>query len=71
LIIFGFVQNWETGLAQLSSWILWNGILASLFTVLALGHPLSILTAFVVAPISSLNPMLACAAGLRGWYKRR
>ena len=63
LIVFGFVQNWETGLAQLSSWILWNGILASLFTVIALGHPLSILTAFVVAPISSLNPMLAC-----GWF---
>ena len=36
---------------------------AALFTAIMLGHPLSVLTAFVVAPISSLNPMLAC-----GWF---
>ena len=63
LIAYGFVLNWQTGITQLSSWILWNGTLAALFTILALGHPLSILTAFVVAPISSLNPLLAC-----GWF---
>lgn len=63
LIVYGFTLNWETGMAQLSSWILWNGILAAVFTVFALGHPLSILTSFVVAPISSLNPLLAC-----GWF---
>ncbi len=63
LIAYGFVINWQTGIAQLSAWVLWNGILASLFTILALGHPLSVLTAFVVAPISSLNPLLAC-----GWF---
>jgi len=31
--------------------------------LLALAHPLSILTAFVVSPISSLNPLLAA-----GWF---
>ena len=63
LIVSGFVINTETGLKQLSAWILWNGVLAASFTALSFGHPLSILTAFVVAPISSLNPMLAC-----GWF---
>lgn len=63
LIAYGFVQGTETGMQQVMSWILWNGSLAALFTAVMLGHPLSILTAFVVAPISSLNPMLAC-----GWF---
>lgn len=63
LIAYGFMQGMETGLQQITSWILWNGTLAALFTAIMLGHPLSVLTAFVVAPISSLNPMLAC-----GWF---
>lgn len=63
LIAYGFTQGMETGLQQITSWILWNGTLAALFTAIMLGHPLSVLTAFVVAPISSLNPMLAC-----GWF---
>jgi len=63
LIIYAFAMNFETGMQQLSSWVLWNGTLAALFTTLLLGHPLSILTAFVAAPITSLNPMLAC-----GWF---
>lgn len=63
LIAWGFFQNLETGVDMVFSWILWNGGLAALFTALMFGHPLSILTAFVVAPISSLNPMLAC-----GWF---
>lgn len=63
LIAWGFLQNTGTGIDMVTSWILWNGGLAALFTALMLGHPLSILTAFVVAPISSLNPMLAC-----GWF---
>ena len=63
LITYGFFVNAETGLRQLSSWVLWNGGLAALLVALAIPHPLSILTAFVAAPITSLNPMLAC-----GWF---
>ncbi len=62
LIIYGFAINMQTGLQQISTWTLWNSLLAALFTALALGHPLSILTALVVAPFTSLNPLLAC-----GW----
>ena len=63
LLIYAFCLNIETGLHQLSIWVLWNSGLAALFTLLALGHPLSILTAFVTAPITSANPFLAC-----GWF---
>ena len=63
LFLYGFVINIETGLQQLKTWVLFNGIFAAAFTTLAMGHPFSILTSFVVAPISSLNPLLAC-----GWF---
>lgn len=62
LIGYSFITNLQMGLQQLSSWVLWNGVLASLFTALALGHPLTVLAAFVSAPITSIDPLLAC-----GW----
>lgn len=40
------------------AWILANGLLSALGTVLALGHPLTVVTAFVAAPITSLNPTI-------------
>jgi pheromone shutdown-related protein TraB len=63
LFIYGFVTNIQTGLEQLSVWFLWNSLFAGLFTLLALGHPLSILTSVVAAPFTSLNPLVAC-----GWF---
>ncbi|MFZ2331117.1 MAG: TraB family protein, partial [Atribacterota bacterium] len=42
---------------------LWNGSLAALGAFLTAAHPLSILTAFLAAPITSLNPLLAA-----GWF---
>ncbi|UWG95832.1 TraB/GumN family protein [Dehalobacter sp. DCM] len=63
LIIYAFAQNFQTGLQQISAWVLWTGILAALFTALSLGHPLSILTSFVAAPFTTLHPLLAC-----GWF---
>ncbi len=63
LIGYGFMMNIQTGLAQLGAWVLWTGVLAAVFTAISFGHPLSILTSFVVAPISTLNPILAV-----GWF---
>lgn len=63
LIGYGFMMNIQTGLAQLGAWVLWTGVLAAAFTAISFGHPLSILTSFVVAPISTLNPILAV-----GWF---
>ncbi len=39
-------------------WILANGIPAALGAVLALAHPLTIITAFAAAPVTSLTPVI-------------
>jgi len=44
-------------------WFIINGVLSALGAAIARGHPLSILTAFVAAPFTSLNPFLAS-----GWF---
>jgi pheromone shutdown-related protein TraB len=63
LLLYSFIVNFQTGLQQLSAWVLWTGILAAAFTALSLAHPLSILTSFVAAPLTTLHPLLAC-----GWF---
>jgi pheromone shutdown-related protein TraB len=40
------------------AWILATGSLSAIGTAVALGHPLTILTAFVAAPITTLHPAL-------------
>lgn len=63
IIASTFTVDRSAGVDQMISWVLWNGSLAALGTLLVFGHPLSILTAFIVAPISSLSPLLAA-----GWF---
>jgi pheromone shutdown protein TraB len=43
---------------MLKRWVLWNGSLAALGTLFALGHPLSILVSFIGAPIATANPFV-------------
>jgi pheromone shutdown-related protein TraB len=63
LLAYAFAGGVQAGLQQLSVWVLWTSILAAAFTALSLAHPLSILTSFVAAPFTTLNPLLAC-----GWF---
>ncbi|QKY70793.1 TraB/GumN family protein [Lentibacillus sp. CBA3610] len=63
IIAYTFFTNPAAGWQQTVSWILWNGSLSAIGTAIALGHPLTILTAFLAAPISSLNPLIAA-----GWF---
>ncbi|MTI66074.1 MAG: TraB/GumN family protein [Firmicutes bacterium] len=58
-----FYVNRSSGMDQTLSWVLWNGALSSVGAILALGHPFTIATAFLVAPLSSLNPAVAA-----GWF---
>lgn len=59
--------------AAMKIWFLVNGILSALGVVLARGHPLSAMTAFSVAWITSLNPLIAAGwfAGLVEAWKRK
>ena len=54
-------------------WILANGFLAGLGALIALGHPLTILSSILAAPLTSLNPMIAAGwvSGLVEAFSRR
>ena len=54
----GFSRSPDIGTAMLIDWIVINGGLSALGAAIAFAHPLSILTAFLAAPITSLNPTI-------------
>ena len=59
LIVLGAIKGGAgASLDMLLNWVLWNGSLAALGSLLALGNPLTILVAFIGAPIATLNPVL-------------
>ncbi len=59
LIVYGFFRGGsDVSLHMLLRWILLNGSLAALGTLICLGHPLSILVSFVGAPIATINPFI-------------
>ena len=61
LIVAGFIYGGtKLGSQMILSWVLWNGCCAALLTLLAAGHPVTILVAFVSAPITSLCPFIGC-----------
>jgi len=58
----GFSRSPELGWQLITLWVVINGSLAALGALIARGHPLTILSAMVAAPLTSLNP--AVAAGM-------
>lgn len=56
--VIGFMRGPEIGTAMILDWILINGGLSALGAAIALAHPLSIITAFCAAPLTSLNPTI-------------
>ncbi|WP_243354938.1 TraB/GumN family protein [Bacillus litorisediminis] len=63
IIAYTFFSNPDAALHQTMSWIIWHGSLSALGAAIAFGHPLTILTAFVAAPITALDPITAS-----GWF---
>ncbi|GGF19125.1 conjugal transfer protein TraB [Halobacillus andaensis] len=63
IIVYTFMSNPAAGTQQTISWILWNGSFSAIGAAIALGHPFAVLTAFIAAPITSLNPLIAA-----GWF---
>ncbi len=63
LIAAGFYWGGkDAGTGMLTWWIMANGILAGLGAVLALAHPLTVVSSVLAAPLTSLNPLIAA-----GW----
>jgi pheromone shutdown-related protein TraB len=55
----GFSRSPELGWNLVLIWVLINGGLAALGALIARAHPLTILSAVIAAPITSLNPTIA------------
>lgn len=62
LLAYGFTKSTETGFENVYIWVLVNGISSAIGAALAFAHPLTILAAFLAAPLTSLNPLVAA-----GW----
>ncbi len=63
LFLAGFFYGGKkAGTDMIVWWILANGILAGIGAMIALAHPITILSSILAAPLTSLNPMIAA-----GW----
>lgn len=59
LFVYGYFEKRDENFEQmLWAWILPNGVLTGLFTLIGGGRPLSILTGIIAAPLTSLNPTI-------------
>ncbi|MDR3170091.1 MAG: TraB/GumN family protein [Treponema sp.] len=59
LIVMGFIRSGaDLSLSMLLRWLFLNGSLAALGTLIALGHPLSIIVSFFGAPIGTISPFI-------------
>lgn len=56
--ILGFLRSPNLGWQLVWDWIVINGGLSALGALLAAAHPLTTLTAFLAAPLTSLNPTI-------------
>jgi len=74
LVVYGFFTvETDVSIEMIQRWFLINGTLSALGTAIAFGHPITIATAFVAAPFTSLNPAVAAGwvAGLVEAYLRK
>ncbi len=71
--VIGFQRSPQLGWELVGNWVFINGTLSAIGAALALAHPLAVLTAFLAAPVTSLNPtigagMVTAAAEL--WLRK-
>lgn len=69
----GFSRSSSLGWELVTEWVVINGGLSAFGALLALAHPLTILTAFVAAPLTSLNPTIGAGmvtAATETWLRK-
>lgn len=59
LIVWRFItEGPKEGFDTLQSWVLINGVLTMVGSIIALAHPLTVILSFIMAPITSLVPVI-------------
>jgi len=69
----GFSRAPELGWQLVMEWVVINGGLSAVGALLANAHPLTILIAFLAAPLTSLNPTVGAGmvtAGVEAWIRK-
>lgn len=69
----GFSRSPEMGWDLVLDWVLINGGLAALGAIIAAAHPLTVIGAFLAAPLTSLNPTIGAGmvtAGIEVYLRR-
>lgn len=56
--VIGFSKSADLGWELIANWVFINGGLSALGALIAGAHPLTIVTAFLAAPLTSLNPTI-------------
>jgi len=72
-IAYAFTRGADFGVLALRDWILFTGLGAALGALLGGAHLLSVLTAFVIAPLKPFRPLVpsgAFSAGVEMWLHR-
>ncbi len=70
---WGFSREQSLGWSLVQTWVLINGTLSALGALIAGAHPLTTVTAFVAAPITSLNPTIGAGmatAAVELWLRK-
>ncbi len=74
LFVYGFYAGGsKAGSDMLLFWVAANGLLAGIGALVAWGHPLTVLSSVLSAPLTSLNPMIAAGwvSGLVETFSRK
>lgn len=69
----GFSRSSSLGWTLVADWVLINGGLAALGALIAAAHPLTIIGAFLAAPLTSLNPTIGAGmvtAAIEVYFRR-
>ena len=74
LIASGFIRSGaQQGLQMLLVWILANGTLSAIGSIIAMAHPLTIVISFAAAPFTSMNPTIGVGIVtgiIQAWVKK-
>ena len=68
----GFARSPELGWRLVATWVIANGTLSALGALLARGHPMTVMSAFLAAPLTSLNPTIGAGmvtASVECWLR--